>query len=108
MKVIVYGKPACGGCVATKRALEKQGTPYEYVDVTRSDQAQIDYERESDLEAVREERRMNYPLCHCGNSVAWGFDGDQNHTRDMCEHCDSVRCDAYPGACNVTIKENNP
>jgi len=34
MKVILYGKPNCGGCTATKAALIKQGTPFKYVDVT--------------------------------------------------------------------------
>ena len=37
--------------------------------------------------------------CHCGLPVTFGFDGNPNHTRGLCEHCDGVRCDAYPGAC---------
>lgn len=40
-----------------------------------------------------------YPHCHCGEPVIYGYDGDPTHHRGMCEHCDSVRCDAYPGAC---------
>lgn len=38
--------------------------------------------------------------CHCGEPLAFGFDGDPNHHRGMCAHCDAVRCDAYPGACH--------
>lgn len=38
-------------------------------------------------------------VCHCGQPVAFGFDGDPTHHRGMCAHCDSVRCDAYPGEC---------
>lgn len=37
--------------------------------------------------------------CHCGQPQVWhGYDQD-SWTRNLCEHCDSVRCDAYPGAC---------
>lgn len=38
-------------------------------------------------------------VCHCGEPVRFGFDGDPTHHRGMCEDCDSVRCDAYPGEC---------
>lgn len=41
--------------------------------------------------------------CHCGEAVAYGYDGDPTHHRGMCEHCDAVRCDAYPGACTTTV-----
>lgn len=37
--------------------------------------------------------------CHCGDPVAYGFDGDPTHHRGMCNRCDEVRCDAYPGEC---------
>ena len=37
--------------------------------------------------------------CHCGMPVVYGYDGDPTNHRGMCEHCDSVRCDAYPGEC---------
>ena len=40
-------------------------------------------------------------ICHCGAPVAYGFDGDPTHHRGMCERCDAVRCDAYPGACRI-------
>lgn len=32
--VVVYTKPACGACVATKRALDKAGVEYRSVDVS--------------------------------------------------------------------------
>lgn len=32
--VVVYSKPACGSCIATKRALDKAGTEYRSVDVS--------------------------------------------------------------------------
>lgn len=39
--------------------------------------------------------------CHCGKPVAYGYDGNPQHHRGMCEDCDTVRCDAYPGACKA-------
>lgn len=35
--------------------------------------------------------------CHCGKLTKVHYDG---LSRGLCEHCDSVRCDAYPGACS--------
>lgn len=32
--VVVYSKPGCGACVATKRVLDKAGVSYETVDVS--------------------------------------------------------------------------
>lgn len=32
--VVVYSKPGCGACVATKRALDKAGVEYRTVDVS--------------------------------------------------------------------------
>lgn len=32
--VQLFGKPSCGGCVATKMALDKSKIPYEYRDIT--------------------------------------------------------------------------
>lgn len=32
--VVVYSKPACGSCIATKRVLDKAGVSYETVDVS--------------------------------------------------------------------------
>lgn len=37
--------------------------------------------------------------CHCGRPVIIHPDG---FTRGMCEHCDSVRCDAYPMECRLS------
>lgn len=38
-------------------------------------------------------------VCHCGNRVHFGFDGDSTHHRGMCRNCDAVRCDTDPGVC---------
>nr|DAS02755.1 MAG TPA: glutaredoxin-like protein [Caudoviricetes sp.] len=32
--IVVYSKPGCGSCIATKRALDKAGVSYETVDVS--------------------------------------------------------------------------
>tara|TARA_R100001039_G_C1848816_1_gene108893 strand:- start:1771 stop:1998 length:228 start_codon:yes stop_codon:yes gene_type:complete len=37
--VIVYTKPSCPACYATKRALDKRGIPYQVIDVTQSPEA---------------------------------------------------------------------
>lgn len=37
--------------------------------------------------------------CHCGEHVVYGYNGNPRETRFLCDLCDSVRCDAYPGAC---------
>lgn len=42
---------------------------------------------------------MSDPLCHCGEPVVYGYDGDPTHHRGMCEYCDAVRCDAFPERC---------
>lgn len=42
MSVIVYGKPACGGCVATKKALDTAGVPFDYRDVSASPEAKAE------------------------------------------------------------------
>jgi hypothetical protein len=45
-------------------------------------------------EAVYQEK------CHCGKPIRVYKDiGMLEFTRGLCEYCDSVRCDAYPGAC---------
>jgi len=47
-----------------------------------------------------ENLRASLPeVCHCGEPVTYGYDGDPTHHRGMCAHCDDVRCDADPGAC---------
>ncbi|BDB41310.1 MULTISPECIES: redoxin NrdH [Mycobacterium] len=39
MSIIVYSKPACVQCVATYKALDKQGIAYETVDITLDPEA---------------------------------------------------------------------
>jgi len=39
MSITVYSTPSCVQCKATYRALDKQGVPYEVVDVTTDAQA---------------------------------------------------------------------
>ena len=39
--------------------------------------------------------------CHCGDPIY--IHEDDGFTRGLCEDCDAVRCDAYPGACRVII-----
>jgi hypothetical protein len=85
---------------AFQRRLNETYTLAEAEMIAMREQAEIDHESERQVEAGREERKRNYPRCHCGQPVAWGFDGNQDHTRGMCKHCDEVRCDAYPGACD--------
>ena len=38
-KVVLYGQPHCGPCVAVKASLERAGIAYVYVDVTTSPEA---------------------------------------------------------------------
>lgn len=40
-----------------------------------------------------------HPACHCGEPVVFGYGSDPSHTRGLCDDCDAVRCDAYPGEC---------
>lgn len=48
--------------------------------------------------------------CHCGEPVAYGYDGDPTHHRGMCESCDAIRCDVSPGECHsaLTVVETVP
>lgn len=39
MSVIVYSKPNCGPCRATKHALQSRGVPYEEIDVSQDAEA---------------------------------------------------------------------
>lgn len=39
MSVTVYGKPGCAQCVASERKLNKDGTPYTKVDVSKDPEA---------------------------------------------------------------------
>lgn len=38
-KVVLYGQPSCGPCMAVKASLDRAGFDYEYVDVTASPEA---------------------------------------------------------------------
>ena len=49
MTVILYTQPGCGPCMATKRALDKAGIPYEVRDV------------QADEEAAERLRELEYP-----------------------------------------------
>lgn len=40
--VLVYGKPKCGGCTATKKILDVNGIPYEYRDITVDHDAAVE------------------------------------------------------------------
>ena len=42
MRVTVYTKPACGQCIATRKALDAAGVDYETVDLT-TDPGALDY-----------------------------------------------------------------
>lgn len=46
--------------------------------------------------------------CHCGQPVAYGYDGNPLHSRGLCSDCDLVRCDAYPGACGYHNRDSDP
>lgn len=47
------------------------------------------------VQETPEAERIDWSTCHCGSNA----DG---HLMGYCAHCSSVRCDAYPGACNPT------
>ncbi len=47
-------------------------------------------------------------VCHCGRTVVVhkGLNSDgSDFTRGLCYYCDSVRCDALPGACKYNPKK---
>lgn len=39
MSITVYTQPGCGPCLATKRALDKAGLPYDVADISQDDGA---------------------------------------------------------------------
>lgn len=43
--ITLYSKPKCVQCDATKRALDKQGTPYTLIDVTQDAEGRATVER---------------------------------------------------------------
>lgn len=40
--ILVYGKPKCGGCVATKKIMNDNGIQYEYRDITVDPEAALE------------------------------------------------------------------
>lgn len=66
--VVVYSKPGCGSCVATKRALDKAGVSYETVDVSVDSEAR-------DMLVERGFSAM--PVVAPGDNVASWFSGFQ-------------------------------
>lgn len=66
--VVVYSKPGCGACVATKRVLDKAGVSYETVDVSVDSEAH-------DMLVERGFSAM--PVVAPGEDVGSWFDGFQ-------------------------------
>lgn len=64
MKIVVYSKPLCVQCDATKRELRKAGADFEVVDVTQDAEA---------LEAVKRLGFASAPVVVAGESVWSGF-----------------------------------
>ena len=42
MRITVFTRPACGPCLATKRALDKQGLDYDVIDISVDDEGRDD------------------------------------------------------------------
>lgn len=73
--VVVYSKPGCGSCVATKRALDKAGVEYRSVDVS-VDSGARDMLVEAGFSAM--------PVVAPGEDVATWFGGFQlNRLREV-------------------------
>lgn len=73
--VVVYSKPGCGSCVATKRALDKAGVEYRSVDVSVNPGAR-DMLVEAGFSAM--------PVVAPGEDVATWFGGFQlNRLREV-------------------------
>lgn len=68
MIVTVYSKPACVQCVATYRALDKQGISYQVVDLTEDDVA---------LQTVRGLGYQQAPVVIAGEDHWSGFRPDK-------------------------------
>lgn len=68
MSVIVYSKPACVQCVATYRALDKQGIAYDVVDLTLDHVA---------LTTVRDLGYQSVPVVIAGEDHWSGFRPDK-------------------------------
>ena len=68
MNVIVYTKPSCVQCDATKRSLDKIGVPYSTVDVT------VDAEA---FEMLVEKGFKAMPVVNAGDDWWSGFNPDK-------------------------------
>lgn len=68
MSVIVYTKPSCVQCDATKRSLDKIGVPYSTVDVT------VDAEA---FEMLVEKGFKSMPVVNAGDQWWSGFNPDK-------------------------------
>lgn len=57
------------------------------------------------IAAIREVAGVD-EVCHCGKAVVYGYNGNPGDTRGLCQDCQDVRCDAYPGACEPAPSES--
>ncbi|CAM4062733.1 glutaredoxin-like protein NrdH [Kerstersia similis] len=71
MIVTVYSKPACVQCVATYRALDKQGISYQVIDLTEDAEA---------LQTVRDLGYQQAPVVVAGTDHWSGFRPDKIST----------------------------
>lgn len=68
MSIIIYSKPDCVQCTATYRAMDKQGIPYQVIDLTQ------------DAQALGQVRAMGYqqvPVIVAGDQHWSGFRPDK-------------------------------
>jgi glutaredoxin-like protein NrdH len=68
MSIIIYSKPDCVQCSATYRAMDKQGLPYQVIDLTQ------------DAQALGQVRAMGYqqvPVIVAGDQHWSGFRPDK-------------------------------
>ncbi len=68
-EVIVYGKPGCVQCTYTQKALDKEGIPYSYVDITTNEVAHQEVKNLATGTAL--------PVVVAGNNVWQGFSPDK-------------------------------
>ncbi|MGH6807626.1 MAG: glutaredoxin-like protein NrdH [Ensifer adhaerens] len=68
MNVTVYSKPACVQCTATYRALDRQGVPYEVIDISIDEDA---------LQTVKGLGYMQLPVVVAGPEHWAGFRPDK-------------------------------
>jgi glutaredoxin-like protein NrdH len=68
MSITVYSKPACVQCDATYRALDKQGLPYEVVDIMTDAEA---------LESIKALGYQQAPVVFAGGDHWSGFRPDK-------------------------------